>query len=286
VTRWPLLILALAGLARAATILVAFPARGETMSVTESASYPMSDEESRNAGRQHCVEAAKHTALDRAGSVFEADLRNERSESGQDEAQLKMRSYFAGVVSSEMVGDRVDIDPEGRATETCTVRIGYDPATVSAKMQEIADAEGLRKQVAAQQTTIASLQDQMRQSQQPPAPQVTASPLPPNGFAPPPQVQTAQAAPPAPRPVAQVYYVPASAALVPVPPPAPAPRPVYYAPASAPAPRPVYYAPPSAPPPMIYYAPPPMPRPIAVAIRPPPRPRVARAIRRLLYWRP
>lgn len=277
--RWPLLVLALAGLARAAS--------AEPLSVTESASYPMSDEESRNAGRQHCVESAKHTALDRAGSVFEADLRNERSESGQDEAKLKMRSYFAGVVSSEMVGDRVDIDPEGRATETCTVRLGYDPETVAAKMREIADAEGLRQQVAAQQTTIASLQDQMRQSQQPPAPQATVSPLPPNGFAPPPQVQTAQAAPPAPRPAAPVYYVPASAALVPVPPPAPAPRPVYYAPPpAAPAPRPVYYAPPPAPPPVIYYAPAPMPHPIAVAVRAPPRPRIARAIRRLLYWRP
>ena len=68
--RRPLLALALAGLASAAA--------AETMSVTESASYPMSDEESRNAGRQHCVEAAKHTALDRAGSVFEAELKDIR----------------------------------------------------------------------------------------------------------------------------------------------------------------------------------------------------------------
>ena len=258
-----LLLLALAGAASA-----------ETMSVTESASYPMSDEESRNAGRQHCTEAAKHTALDRAGSVFEAELKNERSESGQDEAKLKMRSYFAGVVSSEMVGDRVDIDTQGRATETCTVKIGYDPDTVSAKLREIADAEGLRKQVA-------ELQSQVRQSQQPPppaaapAPQVIASALPPAGFTPPPQVQAAplQAphalvpyTPPAPRPA---YYTP------------PAPAPVYYAP--PPAPRPVYYAPP-VPAPVVYYAPPPAPRPV-LAVHPV-RIRVAKVIRRLFYWRP
>ena len=268
------LVLALAGLAGAAS--------AEMMSVMESASYPMSDEESRNAGRQHCVEAAKHTALDRAGSVFEAELKNERSESGQDEAKLKMRSYFAGVVSSEMVGDQVNIDGQGRATETCTVKIGYDPDTVSAKLREIADAEGLRKQVAAQQGTIASLQSQVRQSQLPPppaaapTPQVIASALPPAGFTPPPQVQTAplQAphalvpyTPPVPRPV---YYAP------------PVPTPVYYAP--PPVPRPVYYAPPSMPAPIIYYAPPPAPR--AVLVVRPVRVPVARVIRRLLYWRP
>lgn len=267
---WPLLALALAGAASA-----------ETMSVMESASYPMSDEESRNAGRQHCVEAAKHTALDRAGSVFEAELKNERSESGQDEAKLKMRSYFAGVVSSEMVGDQVNVDGQGRATETCTVKIGYDPDTVSAKLREIADAEGLRKQVAAQQGTIATLQSQVRQAQLPPppaaapTPQVIASTLPPAGFTPPPQVQQAplQAphalvpyTPPVPRPV---YYAP------------PAPAPVYYAP--PPAPRPVYYAPPPVPAPVVYYAPP-APRPVLV-VRPV-RIHVARVIRRLFYWRP
>jgi hypothetical protein len=263
----PLLLVALAGLAGAAS--------AETMSVTESASYPMSDEESRNAGRQHCTEAAKHTALDRAGSVFEAELKNERSESGQDEAKLKMRSYFAGVVSSEMVGDRVDIDTQGRATETCTVKIGYDPDTVSAKLREIADAEGLRKQVA-------ELQSQVRQSQQPPppaaapAPQVIASALPPAGFTPPPQVQPAPVlqaphalvpyTPPVQRPV---YYAP------------PAPAPVYYAP--PPAPRPVYSAPPPVPAPVVYYAPPAA-RPILM-VRPV-RIHVAKVFRRLLYWRP
>jgi hypothetical protein len=258
----PLLIVALAGLAGAAS--------AETMSVMESASYPMSDEESRNAGRQHCVEAAKHTALDRAGSVFEAELKNERSESGQDEAKLKMRSYFAGVVSSEMTGDRVDIDGQGRATETCTVKIGYDPDTVSAKLREIADAESLRKQVAAQQGTIASLQDQVRQSQ-----------LPPPGFAEPPQTQAA----PVPQ-TPQAAPLQAPHALVPYTP--PAARPVYYAP---PIPAPVYYAPQPAPrpvylvpAPVVYYAPRPAPRPILV-VRPVRVP-VVRVVRRLLYWRP
>jgi hypothetical protein len=275
----PLLIVALAGLAGAAS--------AETMSVMESASYPMSDEESRNAGRQHCVEAAKHTALDRAGSVFEAELKNERSESGQDEAKLKMRSYFAGVVSSEMTGDRVDIDGQGRATETCTVKIGYDPDTVSAKLREIADAESLRKQVAAQQGTIASLQDQVRQSQLPPppaaapTPQVIASALPPPGFAEPPQTQAA----PVPQ-TPQAAPLQAPHALVPYTP--PAARPVYYAP---PIPAPVYYAPQPAPrpvylvpAPVVYYAPRPAPRPILV-VRPVRVP-VVRVVRRLLYWRP
>ena len=275
-----LLVLALAGLARAAS--------AETMSVTESASYPMSDEESRNAGRQHCVESAKHTALDRAGSVFEAELKNERSESGQDEAKLKMRSYFAGVVSSEMVGDQVNIDGQGRATETCTVKIGYNPDTVSAKLREIADAEGLRKQVAAQQGTIASLQSQVQQSQPPPpsaapAPQVIASALPPAGFAPPPQMQTAQV-----QETPQAAPLQAPHALVPYTP--PAPRPVYYAPpvpaplyyAPPPATRPVYYAP--VPAPVVYYAPRPAPRPILV-VRPV-RVHAVRVIRRLYYWRP
>jgi len=209
-----LLALLLAALAGAAS--------GEMMSVTESASYPMSDEESRKDGRQHCVEAAKHTALDRAGSVFESELSNDRRESGQDEARLKMRSYFAGVVSSEMVGDRIDVDPQGRATETCTVRIGYDPGTVTAKMREIADAERLRKQVAQQQITIAGLQDQVRLAQQPPP-----------GFQAPPQMQSA----PAPQYAAPHALVPP---LMPTPTAMPAPR-VYYTP--PPPPQVVYYAP-------------------------------------------
>src|ERR1700761_5724457 len=127
----PILLLALSGLASAAS--------AETMSVMESASYTMSDEETRNEGRHHCVESAKHTALDRAGSVFESELTSDASEVGKDEARLKMRSYFAGVVSSQMVDDHVDVDPTGRTIESCTVRIGYDPETVSAKMRDIAD---------------------------------------------------------------------------------------------------------------------------------------------------
>ena len=263
-----LLALVLTGLAEAAS--------ADMMSVTESASYPMSDEESRKDGRQHCVEAAKHTALDRAGSVFESELNNERSELGQDEARLKMRSYFAGVVSSEMVGDRIDVDPQGRATENCTVRIGYDPGTVTAKMHEIADAEGLRKQVAQQQVTIAGLQDQVRLAQQPPppaaapAPQVIASALPPPGFDTPPQMQAAA-------PAAAPAYAPPHAL---VPPLMPAPR-VYGPPPPAlvavpPAPRPVVYYAPAPPPPVIYYAP----RPVVVLRRPV---RV-KLVRRVLYW--
>jgi hypothetical protein len=247
-TTRPLLALALAGLAGAAS--------AEMMSVTESAIYPMSDEDSRNSGRQHCVESAKHSALDRAGSVFEAELKNERTESGQDEAKLKMRSYFAGVVSSEMVGDRVDVDGQGRATETCTVKIGYDPDTVAAKMHEIADAEGLRKQVADQQSTIANLQNQVQQTQQPPPPAAA-----------PPAVVTASALPPIPH------------ALVPyTPPQAPRPMPVYYASPPPQPPRPVYYAPPPAP--IVYYAPPPRP---VVVVRPV-RVRLVRVVRRRLYW--
>jgi hypothetical protein len=265
----PLLALALAGLTGAAS--------AEMMSVTESASYPMSDEDSRNSGRQHCVESAKHSALDRAGSVFESELKNERSESGQDEARLKMRSYFAGVVSSEMVGDRVDVDGQGRATETCTVKIGYDPGTVTAKMREIADAEGLRKQVAAQQSTIANLQNQVYQAQQPPppaaapTPQMTASALPPDGFTAPPQVAAAAPTPPVPH--ALVPYTPPQA-----PRPVYATAPVYYA-SPAPAPRPVYYAP-TAPVRVVYYAP--APRPVVV-VRPV-RVRLPRLVRRLVYW--
>jgi len=252
-----LLALVLTGLAGAAS--------ADMMSVTESASYPMSDEESRKDGRQHCVEAAKHSALDRAGSVFESELDTERSESGRDEARLKMRSYFAGVVSSEMVGEHIDVDPQGRATETCTVRIGYDPGAVTAKMREIADAEGLRKQVAQQQITIAGLQEQVRLAQQPPP-----------GFEAPPQMQ-AQAAPAAAAPVyaaphalvpplAPHVYGPPPAALAAVPP----------APVLAPAPRPVvYYTP--APPPVVYYAP----RPVVVYR---PRPVRFRLVLRRVYW--
>jgi len=264
-----LLALVLTGLAGAAS--------ADMMSVTESASYPMSDEESRKDGRQHCVEAAKHTALDRAGSVFESELNTERSESGQDEARLKMRSYFAGVVSSEMVGEHIDVDPQGRATETCTVRIGYDPETVTAKMHEIADAEGLRKQVAQQRITIAGLQDQVRLAQQPPPgfeapPQMQAQAAPaaaapayaaPHALVPPlvPSVAPVAAAMPAPR-----VYGPPPAALAAVPP----------APVPVPAPRPVvYYTP--APPPAVYYAP----RPVVVYR---PRPVRFKLVRRRIYW--
>jgi len=86
---------ALAGLAGAAS--------AETMSVMEKRQLSMSDEESRNAGRQHCAEAAKHTALDRAGSVFEAELKTSAAKSGPGtRPSSKMRSYFAGVVLAPM----------------------------------------------------------------------------------------------------------------------------------------------------------------------------------------
>jgi len=233
----------------AALAVLADTARAEMMSVTESASYAMSDEESRNAGRQHCVEAAKHTALDRAGSVFEAELKSDSAEAGKDEAQLKMRSYFAGVVSSQLVGEHIDVDGAGRATETCEVKITYDPESVSAKMHEIADAEGLRRQVAEQQTTIAALQDQVVRQ----APPQTA---PPAGFTAPPQVAAyapPAAATPVPKAAPRVYYTP-PVSYVP-----PAPAPVYYAP-----PR-VYYPPPQ---PVVYYAPPPPPPVVVWRARP------------------
>jgi hypothetical protein len=260
----------------------------------------MSDEETRTVGRQHCIESAKHSALDRAGSVFEAELTNDASEAGKDEARLKMRSYFAGVVSSQMVGDHVDIDQTGRTIETCTVQIGYDPETVSAKMHDIADAEGLRKQLAQQQSTIAALQDQVKQTEAitaPPQAIVQAAQTgaaAPSGFAPPPQMAAAYAPPVA---APQVYYPPASAYSSP-PPPASlvaSVQPVYV----APAPRPVYVSPPAAyvvaaaprvvAAPPVYYAPLPAPRPVmaSVAVRPVMvRPfRLAKAVRRAWLWR-
>jgi hypothetical protein len=243
----PLLLAALSG---AAGVAQAVP-----MSVTEGANYAMSDQESRNAAREHCVEAAKHSALDRAGSVFEAEMKSDASEAGRDEAQIKMRSYFAGVVSSELVHDQIGFDIQGRTTEVCEVKITYDPETVSAKLQEIADAEGLRRQVMQQQSTIAALQTQVQQAALPPA-VVAAQSAPPAGFAPPPQIETAYAPPHA--------LPPAPAAI---------PRPIYYAP-------PVYYAPP--PQPVYYYAPRP-PAPIMVAVRP--KPRRPRLVRLLTWWR-
>lgn len=239
----PLLLAALTGLAGLA--------RAETMAVTEGAAYAMSDEESRTAGRQHCVEAAKHSALDRAGSVFEAELRSDASEAGKDEAQLKMRSYFAGVVSSELVNEQIGFDIQGRTLETCEVKITYDPETVSAKMREIADAEGLRRQVEQQQSTIAALQTQVQQAALPPAAKL-AQAAPPAGFTPPPQMQPVYAPP---------------HALVP----AAAPRPVYYAP-------PAYYAP--QPQPVYYYA---QPAPVWVVAKP--KPRRLRLVRLVTWWR-
>ena len=302
----PVLLLALAGLASAAS--------AETMSVTENASYAMSDEETRNAGRQHCVESAKHSALDRAGSVFEAELTSDASEAGKDDARLKMRSYFAGVVSSQMVNDHVDVDQTGRTIETCTVQIGYDPQTVSAKMHDIADAEGLRKQVAQQQTTIAALQDQVKQADTVAAPpqaivqaaQTGASA--PAGFTAPPQMAAAYAAPVAAAP--KVYYPPAAAyaslsMMTPQVAPQYAPpayvQPAYSAPISVPAP--VYGVPSgayvvSAPraaalPPPVYYASAPAPRPVvtmvsvrpAIAMRPMVRPPHLVKVRRAWLWR-
>lgn len=290
----PILLLTLAGLAPAAS--------AETMSVTESASYAMSDEETRTVGRQHCVESAKHSALDRAGSVFEAELTNESSEAGKDEARLKMRSYFAGVVSSQMLGDHVDVDQTGRTIETCTVQIGYDPDTVSAKMRDIADAEGLRKQVAQQQSTIAALQDQVKQTEVAAAPPqaiiqaAQTGATAPAGFAPPPQMSAIAAYAPPVATVHQVYYPPAAAYSAPLPPASlvASMRPVYAAPAPAPvyAPPPVAYAAPrlvaSAPPP-VYYAPVPAPLPVVrvVAVRPVAvRPfHLAKAVRHVLFWR-
>lgn len=249
----PLLLLALTGLAGLA--------RAESLSVTEGAVYAISDEETRNAARQHCVDAAKHSVLDRAGSVFEAEMKSDASDAGKDEAQLKMRSYFAGVVSAELVDDRIGFDIQGRTAESCEVKITYDPDTVSAKMREIADAEGLRQQVSEQQATIAALQTQVQQQALTPAAKAEQAAAP-AGFAPPPQMQPQQAA-----------YAPPHALV-------PAQRPVYYAPPvyyAAPAPAPVYY-----PPPRVYYAPP-APMPVYVAVKP--KPRRIRLIRLVTWWR-
>jgi hypothetical protein len=258
----PLLLAALTG--------VAGLARAETLSVTEGASYAMSDEETRNAGRQHCVEAAKHTALDRAGSVFEAELNSDASEAGKDEAQLRMRSYFAGVVSSELVTDHIDVDDRGRALENCQVKITYDPETVSAKMREIADAEELRRQVIRQQSTIMALQSEVQQTALPPAAQA-AQTAPPAGFAAPPQMQQAYAPPHA--------LVPAAAA---------APQPVYYAPPAyyPQQPVPIYSSPPR-----VYVVPQTQPvyyvprQPVPAMLVVKPKPRRIRLVRLFTWWR-
>ena len=144
------------------------PAAAAMHSVTESANYTLSDTDSRNDGRQKCVDSAKRIALDKAGSVFEAEMTASRQEMGTDQAQIKMRSTFAAVVSSKIVSEQMDLWGD-RAIVHCAVEVTYDPEVVTQKMHDLADAEGLRKQVAQQQDTIVALQDQVREAQQAPA---------------------------------------------------------------------------------------------------------------------
>jgi hypothetical protein len=224
------------------------PAMAAMQSVTESAVYAMSETDSRSDARQKCADNAKRAALDRAGSVFEARLAVDRREGGPDSSQLSMHSTVAGVVGSEIVSSQLDVFGE-TTRMSCEVRITYDPDTVTRKMADLADAEGLRRQVAYQQATIAALQQQPSgpppvQIAQGPAPAANAG-APPPSFAPPPTYQNAPVyqgppayspppvyAPPPPvyattPPVQTVAYV----------------RPAYYAvPATAPPPPRVYLA--------------------------------------------
>jgi hypothetical protein len=246
----------------AAILVAAFPlsAIAELQSVTESATYAMSETDSRSEARQKCAESAKRTALDRAGSVFEAQVTTDKSEKGgkvADDTQIKMKSTLAAVVSSEMVASQMDVFGE-TTRMSCEVKITYDPDSVTQKMHQLADAEGLRKQVAAQQMTIAQLQDAARQPPPPaaaPVIPVTASPLlaATPQFAPPPVAATPQFAPPPAAPTPQFAPPPVmqTAEAYPAPPPASAPAQRYYLPPA----NAVPYSPPAATAPRIYTVP-------------------------------
>jgi hypothetical protein len=148
----------------ALTLLIPWAAHAAPQSVTESAQYVLTDNESKNDARQICASTAKRTALDKAGSLFESDLITHKSEASgslADDTRLQMRSYVAAVVGSEVVGERFDMNND-RLTVSCTVRITFDPDEVSKKLQDIEGNVELRQKLAAQQAQMDILNSQIR----------------------------------------------------------------------------------------------------------------------------
>jgi len=135
-----------------------------SQSVTESARYTLADTDSRNDARKICVATATRTALDKAGSLFEADLTAHQAEANgtmADDTRLRMRSYVAAVVGSEVVDEHFDVS-DGRLAVTCRVRVTFDPHEVRRKLQDIAGTDDLRKKLAAQQAQMEILENQVR----------------------------------------------------------------------------------------------------------------------------
>lgn len=238
-------------------------------SVTESARYTLADNDSRNDARQICVATAKRTALDKAGSLFESDLTAHTAEANgtvADDTRVRMRSYVAAVVGSEVVDEHFDVN-NGRLTVSCTVRVTFDPDEVSKKLRDIAGTDELRRKIAAQQAQIEILENQVRALSA-----TIRSSLPYRAAAAQPQLS---GAPPAianpaldqPAPSPEVAETPRAdpPALPPLPPPRyVTPRPYAYAapsvqaPAPAQAPRPTVTVYPPSPATVYYYRPAPV----------------------------
>ena len=162
-----------------AALLAPAAASAAVQSVTETAHYTLADSDSRNDARQICASNAKRTALDRAGSLFEADLTTRKSEAGDrlsDDTKLSMRSTVAAVVGAEVVAETFIVSND-RLAITCMVRLTFDPDEVRKKLADIAGTSDLRQKLAQQQAQLDLLQSQMRTlslAQRP----VTASPTP------------------------------------------------------------------------------------------------------------
>ena len=137
----------------AAIALAVSPADAKPTVLTESCSYVMGDNDTKNDARQLCFLQAKRKLLEKAGAFIQSNVTVEGGRLAKD----KVATYSAAILQVEVTGERTTYNGQSMVMEL-KVRAKVDLDDVRKRLTQIAGDRSVQKKIDTQQKQLRGLE--------------------------------------------------------------------------------------------------------------------------------
>jgi hypothetical protein len=137
----------------AAITLAVSPANAKPTVLTESCSYVMGDNDTKNDARQLCFLQAKRKILEKAGAFIQSNVTVEGGRLAKD----KVASYSAAILQVEVTGERTTYNGQNMVMEL-DVRAKVDLDDVRKRLTQIAGDKSVQTKIDTQQKQLRGLE--------------------------------------------------------------------------------------------------------------------------------
>jgi hypothetical protein len=137
----------------AAITLAVSPANAKPTVLTESCSYVMGDNDTKNDARQLCFLQAKRKLLEKAGAFIQSNVTVEGGQLTKD----KVATYSAAILQVEVTGERTTYNGQSMVMEL-QVRAKVDLDDLRKRLTQIAGDRSVQKKIDTQQKQLRGLE--------------------------------------------------------------------------------------------------------------------------------